>query len=128
MSPAPVIAPAATRKILIADRRAAQRYPIGLDLLYLIRLGKQDMQPGVAHTHDISSSGVSFHAGRLLPAGASIELSLNWPYLLQNSCPLQLIIQGRVVRSDEHATAVQTMHYEFRTRGLRSFRRAFAHG
>ena len=122
MSPAPVFTPATARKISLSDRRATRRYPIGLDLSYVVRRGRQIVLTGVARTCDISSSGVSFRPAHALPQGASVELSLDWPYLLQDSCPLQLIIEGRVVRSDQQATAVKTVHYEFRTRGLRSFR------
>jgi hypothetical protein len=122
MSPSPVIASAASRQVPLADRRNTRRYPIGLDLLWSIHRGKQVIKMGVARTLDISSSGVAFYFGRSLPPGAFVELSLNWPCLLQDSCPLQLIVVGRVVRSDEHATAVMTIRYEFRTRGNRSLR------
>jgi hypothetical protein len=124
MSPARAITSAASPDVSRADRRRARRYPIGLDVRYFTRNGSQSVQTGLARTQEISSSGLSFHPGTLLPVGASIELSLNWPYLLENSCHLQLIIWGRVVRSDQQVTAVKTSRHEFRTRGVQSFNRA----
>ena len=50
-----------------------------------------------------------------LPPGAFIELSIAWPALLENRCPLQLIGFGRVLRSSGDTVACTLAQYEFRT-------------
>jgi hypothetical protein len=70
---------------------------------------------GTGKTFNLSSSGVEFAAGRDLPAGTFIELSIAWPALLENRCPLQLIGFGRVLRSSEGRVATTIEQYEFRT-------------
>jgi hypothetical protein len=50
-----------------------------------------------------------------LPEGAYIEVSIAWPALLENRCPLQLVGFGRVLRSSERTTASTLEQYEFRT-------------
>jgi hypothetical protein len=51
-----------------------------------------------------------------LPAGAFVELAINWPVLLQNIRPLTLLIVGRVVRCEDRKVAIKTNRYEFVTR------------
>ena len=46
---------------------------------------------------------------------------MNWPVLLNDSCPMKLMIYGCVVRSNERGAAVAIERYEFRTQGSRSF-------
>jgi len=65
---------------------------------------------------NISSAGVRFTTERILSPGARMELSIDWPALLDNSCLMKLIIQGCVARSDTNAAVVKVEHYEFRTR------------
>ena len=70
---------------------------------------------GSGKTINLSSNGVAFVTDQDLPPGAFIELSIAWPALLENRCPLQLIGFGRVLRS-AHGTVASTMEqYEFRT-------------
>jgi hypothetical protein len=44
-----------------------------------------------------------------------VELSMNWPFLLNDSCPMKLMIYGCVVCSNEKGAAVAIERYEFRT-------------
>ena len=46
-----------------------------------------------------------------------IELSMTWPVLLNDSCPMKLMIYGCVVRSNDKGAAVAIERYEFRTQG-----------
>ena len=46
---------------------------------------------------------------------------MSWPVLLNDSCPMKLMIYGCVVRSNEKGAAVAIERYEFRTQGSRSF-------
>ena len=50
-----------------------------------------------------------------MPPGAFVELSIAWPALLENRCPLQLIGFGRVLRSAAGKVASTIEQYEFRT-------------
>ena len=70
---------------------------------------------GNGKTLNLSSSGVAFVTENDLPVGAFIELSIAWPALLENRCPLQLIGFGRVLRSSGGTVASTIAQYEFRT-------------
>ena len=70
---------------------------------------------GSGKTFNLSSNGVAFATERDLPIGAFIELSIAWPALLENRCPLQLIGFGRVLRSEHGRIASTIEQYEFRT-------------
>ena len=70
---------------------------------------------------DLSRSGVRFMTDSPPPDGAKIELRLAWPFLLQNVCPLELVLRGKVFGTDPRGTVATLHHYEFRTCGARSF-------
>ena len=74
-------------------------------------------------TIDLSSGGIHFHAGRSLPPGLNVELSITWPVLLHNVAPLQLVTAGRIVRSAGGTIAMRTTQSEFRTVGVRTEQR-----
>jgi hypothetical protein len=118
MSAAPMAARAARRlEKFLSEQRSHQRYPIELEVEYRL-LSKGRSEPfGSGKTRNISSGGVLFEAMGLPPAGASIEVLLNWPFLLEGVCPLKLLIKGRIVRSDVHGVAIQSSFHEFRTAG-----------
>jgi len=50
-----------------------------------------------------------------------VELSMNWPVLLNDSCPMKLMIYGCVIRTNDRGAAVAIERYEFRTQGTRNF-------
>jgi PilZ domain len=93
------------------ERRRNRRFPISLKLRYLLSRSVN----GEGQVCDMSSSGLLFQSRELLPIGGSIEVILAWPFLLNGDCPLQLRIEGRVLRSDRRGTAVRIRNYEFRT-------------
>jgi PilZ domain len=99
------------------DRRADRRYEISLELRWKIVRRKQVVDSGSGRTVDLSSSGILFESGRPLAPGANIELSIVWPALLQNVTPLQLIVNGRIVRSDGCRTAMRRAQHDFKTLG-----------
>lgn len=98
------------------DRRSRRRFDLNLQLLYKV-FGRNGFRTGVGRTVDLSTTGIAFDAGDALPLGVSIELAIAWPVLLHQSCPLKLVVRGKVVRSDLGFTAVCTERYEFRTQG-----------
>jgi PilZ domain len=99
------------------DRRADRRYEISLELRWKLIRRRQTLDTGSGRTVDISSGGILFEANRPLPVGRNVELSINWPALLRNVTPLQLIAYGRIVRSEGHRTAMQMSQHEFKTLG-----------
>ena len=70
---------------------------------------------GVGETVDVSSSGVLVVSQHDLSAGARLEMTLEWPYQLDETIPLQLVLSVRVVRYTKSAFAVAIVQYQFRT-------------
>ncbi|MGA2269536.1 MAG: hypothetical protein ABSH44_13790 [Bryobacteraceae bacterium] len=50
-----------------------------------------------------------------LRPGTFIELSISWPALLDQTCPMRLIVFGRVLRGAGRTAACTLDKYEFRT-------------
>jgi hypothetical protein len=99
------------------ERRASRRFAIEQDVFYKI-LDHRAIAPesGSGKTLDISSSGVLFDTEQRLRLGKRIEVSVNWPALLEGNCPLKFVAVGRVVRADDHRAAMKIEQHEFRTR------------
>jgi hypothetical protein len=100
---------------LAADRRKKARFPINRDLRYKVLEGDTIVSSGVGTTLDMASAGMAFLTEGQIALGSFIELSISWPVLLENSCPMRLIVFGRVVRSSGRKTACTVDKYEFRT-------------
>jgi len=103
------------------DRRSSDRFPIEREVRYKMLDGKTVLQSGAGKTVDMSSSGVLFTTDQPLAAGNRLELSVNWPAQLDNTCPLKLVALGRVVRTDSGKAAIAIEKYEFRTQGSKTF-------
>ena len=97
------------------ERRSKQRFTIERELRYKVMAGSKGVQTGSGRTLNISSGGVAFETDETLDAGACIELSISWPALLEDACPLKLIALGRVLRSEDGQIASTIEKYEFRT-------------
>ncbi len=99
------------------ERRQNLRFAIGEEISYKI-LDHRATTPdsGAGKTLDISSKGVLFETVQRLRPGKRIEVSVNWPALLEGSCPLKFVAVGRVVRADDSRAAMRIEQYEFRTR------------
>ena len=101
------------------ERRSHRRYPISLTADYrLLYRGRVDSL-GSARTINMATGGVLIQANESLVTGQQIELFINWPMMLEEICPLKLVMWGRITRSDSHGVAIQTRQYEFRTAGIR---------
>jgi hypothetical protein len=46
-----------------------------------------------------------------------IEISMSWPVLLDQTCPMKLVIYGSVIRTQGEHAAIAIERYEFRTQG-----------
>jgi hypothetical protein len=106
------------------DRRTKRRFQIDQEVRYKMLYGQRIAETGVGRTMNISSGGVWFSTESMLTSGMPVELSMNWPVLLNDSCPMKLMIYGCVVRSNEKGAAVAIERYEFRTQGSRAFQQA----
>jgi len=97
------------------DRRSKHRFAIQRELHFKVMERERVVSKGVGRTVDISSVGVAFEAAGQFKPGALVQLSISWPVLLDETCKMQLMIVGRVVRTANHDIACTIDHYEFRT-------------
>lgn len=101
------------------ERRSQRRYAVELELhcklsgAGAIMLGK---------TTDMSSHGVRFIVERPLPIGAMLGLRIKWPKPYPDSLQVELVLEGRVVRSDKSGTAIQAHCYAFGTGKMTTIR------
>lgn len=109
-----------TADIIHGDRRADRRYEFEMPLYFLSKSGWVRSE-GSGRTKDLCRKGILFVPDHPPLPDTDLELRIDWPFLLQNICPLQLLVWGRVLRSDRSGTAISMKTYEFRTCGARSF-------
>jgi hypothetical protein len=102
------------------ERRMKRRFHIDQEVKYKMLYGQRIAETGTGRTMNISSSGVWFTTENMLTSGMPVELSMNWPVLLNDVCPMKLMIYGCVVRSNDRGAAVAIERYEFRTQGNRN--------
>lgn len=96
------------------ERRRHQRFPINVGSRYLL-----DGTRGHATTVNISSGGVLLATKEILPVGRAVQVWIDWPALLDDRCPLRLVITGRILRSTHRGTVVAITRYSFRLRPKR---------
>ncbi|SPE41485.1 Type IV pilus assembly PilZ [Candidatus Sulfopaludibacter sp. SbA3] len=97
------------------ERRNKARFPLRRELRYKLLDDNSIIAAGVGETINISSSGVAFSIDQRLKPGGFIELSVSWPVLLDQNCPMRLIVFGRVQRSSQERAVCTVDKYEFRT-------------
>ena len=57
-----------------------------------------------------------FETMQRLRPGKRVEVSVDWPALLEGRCPLKFVAVGRVVRAEDGRAAIHIEQHEFRTR------------
>jgi hypothetical protein len=97
------------------DRRSKCRFTIERDVRYKMVDEGIVVASGVGQTTNMCSAGVAFSTERSLTAGAFIELSISWPVLLDETCPMRLIVFGRILRCTGRKAVCTIDKYEFRT-------------
>jgi PilZ domain len=97
------------------ERREKVRFPLHRELRYKLLEDDTIVASGCGETLDVSSGGVSMSLDQPLTMGAFVELSVSWPVLLDQTCPMRLIAFGRVVRIEGKRAACTIDKYEFRT-------------
>lgn len=103
-------------QVMDNERRGNDRFPIESELRYKLLESKVVTDPGTGRTLNMSSSGILFTTGEQLPLGRRVEVSVEWPASLNESCGLKLVAFGRVVRSSAEVSAIRIDKYDFRTR------------
>jgi hypothetical protein len=98
-----------------SDRRGKSRFKIRRELRYKLLHEGTVVEAGTGLTVDIGSGGVAFRSDRKFSAGECVELSISWPVLLEKSCPMQLSVLGKVLRSEGRRSVCSVDKYEFRT-------------
>ena len=103
-------------KTASAERRAGTRFPLTLEVRYVVSGRKGTVEMGSGRTINLSNAGLSFTADKPLRPGQKLDLSIDWPVLLDGGVRLQLIMAGEVVRTNGNETALCIRRHEFRTR------------
>lgn len=102
------------------DRRGNRRYQFELDMRFSYEdSGIQCLGAGL--TEDLSRCGIRFHTDCPPPEGTEVEVRIAWAFLLQDVCPLELVMWGKILRTGANGTVLRMRNYEFRTCGERSF-------
>ena len=104
MPPAPTVQDPAVR-----SNRRQQRFPISIPVKYIV--GKV---AGEGVTCNVGSDGLLVKTKCVFPQGKLIELSLDWPAMLDGRLPLQLDILGKIRWSNVRGTAVEILRYKYR--------------
>src|ERR1043165_2056350 len=87
------------------ERRHTKRFPMRESLTYSFRKGKLACA-GSGKTIDISSKGILFEADEALQVGGVVQVAVNWPVLLDGTCFLKFVVEGRVMRAEQNRMAV----------------------
>jgi len=98
-----------------------RRYDVGLEFRYRLLTSRGSARSGFGIVSNLSRGGALLQAETSLPVGSRVELFIKWPFRLQNVCPLDLVVVGRIVRAGDGRAAVHTESQSFRTRGGRFF-------
>lgn len=99
----------------IVERRQTSRFPFEAEVKYKLTRGKV-VTSGAGKTLNMGSRGVLFTTEHRLPLGQTVEVAVNWPALLDGTCPLKLVASGPVIRAEDGVAAIRLSRYEFRTR------------
>jgi hypothetical protein len=102
----------------LAERRSKFRYPLNLSVRFRPLAGSLFCGAGLAV--NVSSGGVlvvsqDVVSPHKISVGARMEISIEWPTLLDGRVPLQLFAVGRVVRHRASDFAATFERYQFRT-------------
>ena len=81
------------------NRRNKYRFEIERDVRYKMAEQGVVAVSGTGRTLNIGSGGVAFSAEQALGPGGFIELSISWPVLLDETCPMRLIVFGQIGRA-----------------------------
>ena len=99
------------------ERRSRVRFTVHLSVRFRL-VCEKSLVAGAGRAVDLSSSGVLVGLGVRQPeitVGALVEMSIEWPSLLDGKVPLQLLAVGHVIRRGTFDFAATLERYEFHT-------------
>jgi hypothetical protein len=92
-----------------SERRTNQRFELALEFdLFQLRGAKRLAWHSSGITVDWSRNSILLHSGRNLAVGSSAQLIVRW------TAGVQLIVIGRVIRSDERGMVFKIQRRRFR--------------
>jgi hypothetical protein len=97
------------------ERRTKMRFSMNREVRYKLLEGDRIVASGLGTTENMSSGGVAFQSDGDLPDGSFIELAISWPLMLDDVCPMRLIVFGRVLRGAQTTKVCTVEKWEFRT-------------
>jgi len=98
----------------VLERRSKVRFPLELRVKYR-SLARRCPATGTGLVTNMSRSGVLISCEHGISEGVRVELSIEWPSLLDGRVALQVVTVGRVVRCEASGFAVEMARYQFRT-------------
>lgn len=106
-------------RLIPAERRFRFRYPLNLSVRFRLLYGTSSFA-GAGRTVNVSSRGVLVVSQHLISqqeisVPARVEMSIEWPSLLDGRIPLQLFAVGLVLRRGASDFAATFERYQFRT-------------
>jgi hypothetical protein len=111
------VPPAGVCRPKFQEKRRSNRFPVRQGIQYLAIDPGQGKSAGGGLTLDMSGSGIRISIQERIPIGRILEVSVDWPVRLNETCPLKVVLIGRVVRCEADWAALSILRYEFRTRG-----------
>ena len=113
MSPTPT-----AQRTAVKSKRRQQRFPISTPVKYIV-----EKVEGEGVTCNVGSDGLLMKTTCVFPQGKRIELSLDWPAMLDGRLPLRLDISGKILWSNVRGTAVEILSYKYRLGPVKISRR-----
>lgn len=107
------------------ERRLRARYPVQLPARYRTLDRRMELS-GIGLTVNMSSGSLLVTCQHEIKLGSRMEVQVDWPSLLESTIPLKLVTDGRVIRSEPTAFAIEFARYEFRTIRSKPLPRPFA--
>ena len=97
------------------ERRNKHRFAIQREVRYKTAEDGVVVAAGNGQTINMGSGGVAFQFEGAIQTGAFVELSISWPVLLDETCPMRLIVLGQVIRTSGRKAVCTVDKWEFRT-------------
>ncbi len=106
------------------ERRLKFRYPLDLSVRFRSLAPKGSAFSGEGKAVNLSSAGILVASRHPMVVGTLLEMSMEWPSLIDGRIPLQLVVVGRVLRreaaSGASLFAATIERHEFRTMRISS--------
>jgi hypothetical protein len=104
------------------ELRRAIRFPIHSEVLWTMKGARSQPISGKGVSVDFSSTGLAFKCTVPLPVGKRLDLSVDWPAMLDGRLPMKLSLRGKIVRVQDGVVSVEILAKEFRTARAKALR------